>query len=796
MSLLHWWRRSILWRTIQAVLGAAVIVGVISILITSLVTNSRTNSQVQASLGGLLDTVENSASVACFAGDEVLAGELARGMLRNPDVLAISIRDDKRQLAVASRSRIPADQHAGRIVRQIHSPFAPAKVVGQIELVPDQGHIRSQVEEQAKFVGWQLAGQLIAVVLAVVSAVILFFIRPIKAMSDGLHGMDATRGDKLPLPKGLEKTEIGRLAGDVNDLAGRLVSVLTEERQLRLRREMDEKKYHAIFDNAETGLFIVDHQGHLSQANPAFLRLFGLPADAPPPPKLTDLPWLDASLVPALLTACLDGSQACELEFPNGPGRARWISLVLSPIGGGMAQGVASDVTAHKQAEARAHQQALTDQLTGMSNRQGLEMALTKLMSGPGEAARTGFALLLVDLDGFKKVNDALGLPVGDHILKETMVRLRQSLRKNELVARVGGDEFALLLPGMAMKDRISQIAEHIVSSLGQAFESGTGPVHLGASIGVALYPEDGTDLPTLMRNTELALNRAKAAGGGRHQFFAASMVEAAKSRRRLENDLRQALPGGQLQLYYQPIIDTTQNRLAGAEALMRWQHPEQGLIPPDAFIPLAEESGFIQDMGLWALETACRQLRAWQTEGQNLYLSVNVSARQIPDGLTPAMIQAALQRHGVPASRLVLEITEGVLMGDLMAAQDWLSGVRDLGVRTYLDDFGTGYSSLSYLKRFPFDSVKIDKSFVRDMNEDNADRALVEAVIALARGLKLNVVAEGVETRAQLDLLRRLGCHYVQGYHFSRPVPIADFPAAMARIAGMLAAPDTTETV
>ena len=795
-SPIHGWRNSILWRTVQAVLGIAVCVGLISILITSVVTNGRTQRQVETRLGEMLDTVESSVSVACFAGDNVLAGELARGLLRNPDVLAVTIKSDKKQLAAESRSRAPTEHAPGRLVRQIHSPFMPSQVVGRIELVPDQTHILGEVEDQTVFVGWQLAGQLFAVALAVVIAVVLFFIRPIKAMSDGLHAMDATRGDQLALPKGLEATEIGRLAGDVNDLAGRLVSVLNEERDLRLHREMDEKKYHAIFDNAETGLFIADDLGRLSQANPAFLRLFGLPPDVLPP-NIEDLPWLDRSPLLALIKACVVShrNEECELEPPGIDGRKRWINLVLSPIGGNMVQGVASDVTAHKQAEAHARRQALTDQLTGLSNRQGLEMAMTDLMSAAGEPSPHGFALLLVDLDGFKKINDALGLPVGDQILKEAMSRLVKNLKKDDVVARVGGDEFALLLPGIVMKDRVSLIAERIVASLGQAYDPSTGPVHLGASIGIALYPADGTDLPSLMRNTELALDRAKAAGGSRHQFFAASMVEAAKNRRRLESDMRQALPNGELRLFYQPIIDLAGNRLAGAEALIRWIHPEQGLIPPDAFIPLAEESGFIREIGIWALETACRQLKAWADQGLDRYLSVNVSARQIPEGLTPAMVQAALQRHGVPASRLVLEITEGVLVGDLMAAQDWLTGVRDLGVRTYLDDFGTGYSSLSYLKRFPFDSVKVDKSFVRDMAEDNADRALVEAVIALARGLRLKVVAEGVETPAQLDLLRRLGCHYAQGYHFSRPVPIADFEAANTRIEGMLAETGAAET-
>jgi EAL domain-containing protein (putative c-di-GMP-specific phosphodiesterase class I) len=289
------------------------------------------------------------------------------------------------------------------------------------------------------------------------------------------------------------------------------------------------------------------------------------------------------------------------------------------------------------------------------------------------------------------------------------------------------------------------------------------------------------------MRNAELALDRARASGGGRYVFFDTTMAKDAENKRSLENDLQLAIRRNEFRLFFQPIIDLSTKQLAGAEALIRWKHPTRGMVPPDAFIPLSEETGLIVDIGLWTLDVACQQLATWQAQGLDYYVSLNVSGRQIPDGLPSAKLLEAVSRHGVDATKLVIEITEGVLLGDFAKAQAWLIAVREQGFRIYLDDFGTGYSSLSYLKRFPVDTLKIDKSFIRDMSEDNSDRTLVEAIIAMANSLRLTVVAEGVETGDQLALLSKIGCKYVQGYHFSKPVPAEEFDAVAQRIKGML---------
>jgi diguanylate cyclase (GGDEF)-like protein/PAS domain S-box-containing protein len=788
------WRQSILYRAVVAVVGSAMLVGILFIGITASLTNDRAQQQSQTRLTELLETVEDTVSIACFVEDKSLATEVAHGLLKNGEVLGVVIRSRSGELVKRYRTDAPkldAERvKRGRQTRKIMSPFNREEVIGEIVLDPDPDSFDRYIGQEVRFVGFLLWIQLGGVVLAIVVVMLRLIVRPIKGMSDQLHHMDATRGDRLSVPPGHSGTEVGRLADDINGLADQLVTSLEDERGLRLLREIDEKKYRAIFDNAETGIFIADRLGRIESRNPALARFVELPAEAAGDEiMLYQLPWNEQQRLSQTVSDCIDDNVVCagDFEFTRLDSSICWLNVLLSPIGGEHVQGVVVDVTERKLAEDSAKRQAITDPLTGAANRTGFEQkVLTLIRQGDGQAGAR-FCLMLVNLDGFKPVNDALGLPVGDLVLKHAVERLQSSLKTSDIVARVGGDEFALVLPLVRSEELAGSIGERIVRSLGRNYEVHSTPVQLGASIGITLYPNDGKDIPTLLRNAELALDRAKVSGGSRYSFFDPAMVEAAERRRALESDLQLALRLKQFRLFCQPIVDLPSNRLVGAEALIRWEHPQRGRVPPDAFIPVAEETGLIVELGLWIVEEACRQLIAWRDAGRDWYLSINISGRQIPDGLTPAKIAEVVQQFGVDPHRLVLEITEGVLLADVNKALDWLTQVRALGFGLYLDDFGTGYSSLSYLKRFPVDTVKIDKSFVHDMGVNQSDRALVAAIIAMAQSLGLQVVAEGVEDETQLNLLRDMGCRRVQGYYFSKPVAAEEFDEVASRIEGML---------
>jgi diguanylate cyclase (GGDEF)-like protein len=790
------WRKSILGGTLIAVAVVALAVGTLFVLATVKITDDRATTRARTQLLELMASAEQTAAVACFAKDATLAKETARGLTLSGDVLDAAIIADGKELAHVFRKGVPTGKAptVGQLAIPLYSPFIPSEKIGELRLNPNLESIRATVFDEIRYVALLLILLAAAMVSAVVAVVTLLVVRPVKTMSDRLHVMDASAGERLPVPRGHEQSELGRLAEDINGLTGKLVDALGQEHELRLQREVDERKYRAIFDNVEAGIFLVNGNALLRSFNPAFGRLmrFALAERYRESAsyRLSDLPWQDGERLIALVSACLSDnavkSDDLELEIPGD--ERRWFNLVLRPVGEGLAQGMASDVTERRLAELKARQQLVTDELTSVANRAGLEAALRGRIEANSSAEHTEFALLLVDLDGFKRVNDALGLPVGDEILRNTARRLQSCLYKEDVVARMGGDEFAVIARAGSGEDGVARVAERIVSVLNFSFLVADAPAQLGASVGVALFPGDGRDVPTLLRNAELALDRARANGGHRCQFFDTSMAQAVETLRRLDADMHLAIRRQEFQLYLQPIVNLTDRRLVGAEALLRWRHKERGMVQPDAFIPVAEETGYIREIGLWVLEEACRQLAQWQAEGQKYYLSINISGRQVPDGLTPAMLLDATRRHGILPGKLVLEITEGVLMGDMSKAQAWLSEVHDKGFRIYLDDFGTGYSSLSYLKRFPVDTVKVDQSFVRDMSEDSSDRKLVEAVVAMAHSLGMQVVAEGVENATQARLLRDMGCCHAQGYYFSRAVPPQDFAAAGEAIAARFA--------
>jgi diguanylate cyclase (GGDEF)-like protein len=381
--------------------------------------------------------------------------------------------------------------------------------------------------------------------------------------------------------------------------------------------------------------------------------------------------------------------------------------------------------------------------------------------------------VLFLDVDQFKVINDSLGHGLGDQLLLAVAERLQASVREGDTVARQGGDEFILLLPWIANAVDAAKVARKVLEAIRQPFHLEGHDLYLTASIGISVYPDDGDTVAALIKNADSALYRAKERGRDGAQLYAPAMNAQAADRLNLESSLRRALPLGQFELYYQPVVDAVTLEAVGVEALLRWRHPERGLLAPGDFINLAEVTGLVGQIGAWALRTACGQAKRWHDSGlDRLLLSVNVSPRQFLEGDLVSQVASALDESGLDPSLLELEITESVAMQHAEATRGMLGRLKALGVRVAIDDFGTGYSSLAYLKRFPLDTLKIDRSFVQDIHDDPVAAAISTAVIVMAHTLKLRVVAEGVEREQQRDFLAANGCDCMQGYLFGRPVP------------------------
>ncbi|MBV6286202.1 putative bifunctional diguanylate cyclase/phosphodiesterase [Pseudomonas aegrilactucae] len=427
-------------------------------------------------------------------------------------------------------------------------------------------------------------------------------------------------------------------------------------------------------------------------------------------------------------------------------------------------------------------QLALHDTLTGLPNRtllaDRIDQAIAKVAEQGG-----GFALMFIDLDGFKPVNDAFGHHTGDQLLKEVALRLRGHLHSQDTLARIGGDEFVLLVELGEPEDAVGVAAKQ-VNLVSRPFRVAEQSLQISASVGIVLYPGNGSDQLELLRNADAAMYHAKSAGKNAYSFFDVSMNSNARMQLQLLQDLRMGLEQGQFRLFYQPKFDAVGRHPIGAEALLRWEHPQQGLLLPDRFIALAEKTGLIVPIGDWVLDEACRQMRIWMDQGHKDWrIAVNLSAIQFCHAGLVDSVAATLQRHGLPANSLTLEITETTAMRDADASLMVLQRLSDMGVDLSIDDFGTGYSSLMYLKRLPANELKIDRGFVRDLEQDSDDAAIVSAIVALGQALGLRIVAEGVETDRQQDFLTRLGCDSLQGYLLGQPMPAERFIADIEKL-------------
>ncbi len=458
------------------------------------------------------------------------------------------------------------------------------------------------------------------------------------------------------------------------------------------------------------------------------------------------------------------------------PGEPRWWSISGRPIYDEFHnyvgfRGSGTDLTEKKRSEEHASRLAHYDLLTGLANRLQMSQTLEKILNAPQEQHRN-CCVFLLDLDRFKQVNDTMGHPAGDALLKQVGQRLSRTVGEMGMVGRLGGDEFQIVVPGRIERERLGHLAREVIHALSQPYTIEGQGVVIGASIGIALSPDNGVTNEALIRNADLALYAAKDGGRGRYHFYASDLHRQAEERSQLEQDLRDAVHNGDLELYYQPVVHAATEQIAGFEALMRWNHPLKGWLSPTKFIAIAEDSGLIETIGEWALRTACNDLARWPEE---VRVAVNVSPLQFANKSLPAVVTSALAQAGVTPSRLELEITESVFLNDDEGTDAMFAALKRVGVRLALDDFGTGYSSLGYLKKAPFDKIKIDQSFVRGATQPGSrNGAIIASITSLAHALGMDTTAEGVETLDELDLVRLHGCSHIQGYIYDRPLSAA----------------------
>jgi diguanylate cyclase (GGDEF)-like protein len=538
----------------------------------------------------------------------------------------------------------------------------------------------------------------------------------------------------------------------------------------------------AALEQMPHGLCMFDAQDRLLLANRRYAELWRLPLELLRPGTTF------AQIMAATRGSETAGSRAQPKIPPGVAGKRRreWrmddgrtIEVAVTRLADGSSVALHEDITDQRRAEARIAFLARHDVLTGLANRATMREELDHLLAR--NARGEELAVLCLDLDRFKAVNDTFGHPVGDQLLRQTADRLRQCARETDLVVRLGGDEFAVLQCGTPQPASSTALARRLIEALAQPFQVDGQQMHIGASVGIAIAPFDGEDPDALLKNADMALYRAKVDGRGTLRYFEPEMDTRLQERRALETDLRQALQRQEFQLAYQPQVDIETGAVSGVEALLRWQHPRRGTVSPAEFIGLAEETGLIVPIGRWVLAQACRDALAWPSA---VRVAVNVSAVQFAKGALLDDVLEALEATGLEPGRLELEITESVLLQDQGHTLTLLNELRRHGVRVAMDDFGTGYSSLSYLRSFPFDRIKIDRSFVREVETSADAQSIIRAVAGLGRSLGMATTVEGVETQAQLKAVCREGCAEVQGFLFSKPRPAADVPDLIRRLA------------
>ncbi|BCR03904.1 hypothetical protein DESUT3_09730 [Desulfuromonas versatilis] len=551
------------------------------------------------------------------------------------------------------------------------------------------------------------------------------------------------------------------------------------------------RHFRELYQRTPVMLHSIDAGGRLVSVSDCWLETLGYRREEVIGHPLTEFmtegsrQTAETLTLPELFTTGQVKDVACQLVKKHGEVIDALLSAVAERDRGGNIRrslAVVTDVTERRRSEQEIEKLAYYDTLTGLPNRSLFQDRLSQAMA-QAHREGAGVGLMFLDLDRFKSINDTLGHATGDRLLQVVANRLKKCVREGDTVARLGGDEFVIISTDFTHHQDPVAFAKRLLRVVGQPVQFDGREFVTTASIGIAIYPNDGADVSTLIGNADFAMYHAKELGRNTYQFFSAEMNARALEKLNLETSLRQALKRGELFLVYQPQLDLASGRITGVEALARWRHPEKGLIPPEKFIPIAEETGLILPLGEWVLRTACAQARAWQAAGvPGLRIAVNVSARQFNHPEFLETVERILQETGLDPNLLELELTESIVMENVQDAIMTLTDLKVRNIHLAIDDFGTGYSSLTYLKHFPIDRIKIAQEFVRDIPNDADDAAIVEAILAMAGSLNLEVIAEGVERKDQLGFLHQRRCKEMQGYYFARPMPAEQLAEIFSR--------------
>jgi len=727
---------------------------------------------------------------------------LTEGMRQLPDFTYAGIRTDQEQVAVSGNR--PINQQLSRHYQVQYEYRGVTQVIGTLEVAASNAGALQRT--------WQRLGLVLllnALKVAVVAALVLLLVRrmitePVRQINQ--HTRRMATGE-LSSPLQLDASypsspddEIHDLAQSINHMrhnlqvrTDQLVETNAQLQEANAAKEialMQAKAYGealelaaGVFSHTFEGIMITDAHGTILSVNPAFTAITGYAEEEAvgKTPRLLRSDHQHESFYSEMWSSLQAfGKWRGELWNRRKDGEAylQWTSITtISNAAGAPHRRIAvmTDITDARRKDEHIRFQAYHDALTRLPNRMLLQNRLEHAIR-MGERDGKRIALLFIDLDRFKVINDSLGHLVGDKLLQQAASRLTACVRASDTVSRQGGDEF-VVLANIEHSADAAYIAEKIIADITQPFLISDQTLHVGASIGISIYPQDGTDSATLLRNADVAMYAAKQSGRGTLRFFDAAMNERAQQRLQMEAALRRALANNEFELFYQIKICLIDRRQCGMEALIRWRDPQMGMISPADFIPLAEETGLIEAIGDWVLDAACAQMKHWSSQGIIAGpVAVNVSARQLDNPDFTDKVKSTLARHALAPDFLQIEVTESTVMAKPDMAIDALSRLVDIGITVAVDDFGTGYSSFSYLKRLPIHLLKVDRSFVKDIGASREDEEIVTAIIQVAHALKLEVVAEGVETQAQADFLNCLGCHFGQGYLYAKPLPAAEF--------------------